>query len=308
MHAVRTDALTKHYGRVRALQDLHLLVPAGSLFGFLGPNGAGKTTTLRLLLGLLRPTRGRAAVLGLDSRRDSIRIRRRTGYLPGDLRLYDHLTARETLDFFTAARGADARDEVARLAGAFDLPLDRRVRDCSKGMKQKLGLLIALAHRPELLILDEPASALDPLVQQTLYDELRAAVRRGATVLFSSHVLGEVEALCDHVAIVRAGRLIEQQTIDALRSRAPRRVELRIRPGANLPPAPSALSWHRRDDRSAAGAWTGSLQPLFEWLARCDVEDAQIGKPDLEDLFLAYYDEPAAALPRAAASASGDRP
>jgi ABC-2 type transport system ATP-binding protein len=292
MDAVATFGLTKYYGTQAALCELNLRVPAGRLFGFLGPNGAGKTTTLRLLLGLLRATSGRAAVLGRDAWRDGPRLRADVGYLPGEVRLYGRLTGRQTLEFLNAARGGRASAELARLTELFDLNLDRKVRDYSRGMKQKLGLIAALMHRPQLLILDEPTVSLDPLVREVLYEELRAAAAEGRTVLFSSHTLAEVEALCDEVAILRDGRLIEHERVAVLRQRAIRRVDVRFRDGA-LPPAPRppGLEVLRESGGRMQATWRGPAEDLLAWLARCPVQDFTVAPPDLEDLFLTYYED-----------------
>ncbi len=291
MDAVATHRLTKRYGKHEALRDLDLCVPVGTLFGFLGPNGAGKTTTLRILMGLLRATAGRAVVLGHDAWRDGPALRVEVGYLPGDVRFYDTLTGRATLAFFDAARGSRAGPEIRRLVERLDLDLDRRVREYSRGMKQKLGLIAALMHRPKLLILDEPTVSLDPLVRETLFTELRAGVAEGRTVLFSSHTLAEVQALCDHVAILRGGRLIEQERIDVLRSRALRHVEVRFRRGGEpAGPPPEGLLVTRAADRQMTATWTGPTEPLLAWLAASGVEDVTIAPPDLEDLFLTYYE------------------
>ncbi len=288
MDAVETHGLSKQYGAVRAVESLDLRVPAGSLFGFLGPNGAGKTTTIRMLMGLLRPSAGVATVLGRDIRRASVEIRRRVGYLPGDLRLYENLIGRALLDFAARTRGIDCHAEIGRLAEQLELDLSRRIRGYSRGMKQKLGLIMALMHRPEMLILDEPTTALDPLVQHVLYDELRAAAARGTTVLFSSHVLAEVESLCEQVAIVRAGRLVEHDRIENLRTRAARRIEFTLANGQS-PELPAGLRLRTRAGGRIIGAWSGPVQPLVRWLADTGVGDVTIGPPDLEELFLAYY-------------------
>jgi len=292
MNAVATVGLTKCYGAHAALRELTFHVPAGKLFGFLGPNGAGKTTMLRLLLGLLRPTSGRAAVLGRDAWRAGPVLRAEVGYLPGDVRFYGWLTGRATLAFLDAARGHRAGDELPRLVARFDLDLDRRVRDYSRGMKQKLGLIAALMHRPRLLILDEPTTALDPLMRAVLYAELRAVVAAGRTVLFSSHTLAEVEELCDEVAILRAGRLVEQERIEVLQGRALRHVEVRFRDGAAIPTPPAGFELVHQAGGQWRGTWTGSPAPLVAWLAQCPVDDVTIAAPDLDDLFLAYYAEP----------------
>lgn len=293
MDVIETDQLTKCYGAHRALDAVALHVSQGSIFGFLGPNGAGKTTMLRILVGLLRPTAGRARVLGLDAWGDSTAICARVGYLAGDVRFPHHLTGGAFLKFCDAIRGGGSAAEIDRLRARFDLDLRRRIRDYSRGMKQKLGLIQAMMHKPELLILDEPTTALDPLVQQTLYAELRAVVADGRTVLFSSHTLGEVEELCDRVGIIRAGRLIEDSTIETLKARALRHVEFRLKPGRELngdtpPPGLEALSWR---DGTASATWHGDAEPLLTWLVRVGVSDLTIGAPDLEDLFTTYYRE-----------------
>ena len=289
MNAIEAIDLRKCYGPREVLRDVRLTMPAGAIFGFLGPNGAGKTTTIRILLGLLRATAGKALLFGEDAWRHGARLRRDIGYLPGDVRFYDWFTGRATLDFFNAARGGRHREEIRRLQGVFDLELDRKVRRYSRGMKQKLGLIQALMHKPKLLILDEPTTALDPLVREALYDELRNVAKEGRSILFSSHTLTEVEELCDEVAIVRAGRIIEHEKIAVLKSRAVRHVEILSAPGATLPAIPGGLRVLSRLDGKLSGAWTGPVQPLLNWLSQSAVHDVSIAPPDLEDLFMAYY-------------------
>src|SRR5262245_43541117 len=202
---IQLDNLTRRYGRRRGVERVSLSVPEGALFGFLGPNGAGKTTTIRVMLGFLRPTSGDARIFGLDCWRDSKAIKRDIGYLPGDLRLPAWMDGTNALSIFGAVRGKDLVGAGRQLAEKFALDLRVKVRDLSRGMRQKLGLILALAHSPRLLVLDEPTSALDPLMQQVLHDLLRQLAAAGHTVFFSSHSLSEVEQLCDHVAIVRDG-------------------------------------------------------------------------------------------------------
>lgn len=288
MDAIRTLGLTKRYGRVAALSDFDLRVPAGRLFGFLGPNGAGKTTAIRLLLGLLRASSGRAEVLGRDVWREGPRLRRDVGYLPGDVRFYDWMSGAALLRWLDRTRGGGAAPEQRRLSDVFELELGRRIRDYSRGMKQKLGLIATLMHRPRLLILDEPTTALDPLVREALAGELRAAVAEGRTVLFSSHTLAEVEALCDEVAILRRGRLVEHERVDVLRRRALRRVEITFRDGRSADPPP-AFSVVRRGPAQLSGIWRGPVAPLLGWLAAAPVEDVTLAPPNLEDLFMTYY-------------------
>lgn len=292
MLAIETRGLTKQYGAYRALDGVDLRVPAGSVFGFLGPNGAGKTTCIRVLLGLLRASGGEARVLGKSVWNDGAALRAEIGYLPGDVRFNDFWTGRETLRFLDRMRGGRSAAEITRLAERFQLPLEKHVRSYSRGMRQKLGLIQALMHKPAVLILDEPTTALDPLVQQTLFEELRAVAADGRTILFSSHTLSEVDHLCEYVAILRGGKLIEQDRIEALRKRAVRNVELDFFDEA----AATSLRWPAdfhpgvRGPRSLIGSWTASPQALLQWLATLPLEDVRISEPSLEDLFLGYYD------------------
>ncbi|MFQ5804854.1 MAG: ABC transporter ATP-binding protein [Phycisphaerae bacterium] len=289
MAAIVTEDLCKRFGSHEVLQRVNLRVPLASRFGFLGPNGAGKTTTIRILLGLLRASAGAARVLDEDAWQNGPPIRRQVGYLPGEVRFYDGLTGRATLNFLNAARGASSHNEIKRLTRRFDLDLDKRVRDYSRGMKQKLGLIQALMHRPQLLILDEPTVSLDPLIREVLYEELRNVTAEGRTVLFSSHTLSEVEELCDEVAILRDGRLIEQEKIEVLRQRAVRRVEILLAEGQPASDPPPQLRVLHRSDASVSGTWSGPIDALLAWLARSPVRDVTIAPPDLEHLFLAYY-------------------
>ncbi|MFH1418635.1 MAG: ABC transporter ATP-binding protein [Planctomycetota bacterium] len=290
MNVVETSGLAKRYGAVQALAGVDLRIPSGSIFGFLGPNGAGKTTTLRILVGLLRASAGTVRVLGRDAWRESTSIRARVGYLSGDVRLYERMTGAALLAFCNQARGGEAAGEASRLVERFEIDVSRRIRDYSRGMKQKLGLILAMMHRPPLLILDEPTTALDPLVRQTLFEELRAVVREGRTVFLSSHTLSEVESLCDHVAIIRAGRLVEDSSIEALRGRALRRVVMRLKSGPasalKLPPGMTGL---KCGGETLQASWEGPVEPLLSWLTAIGVADVAIEPPSLEDLFATYY-------------------
>src|SRR5262245_60272167 len=211
--AIGAERLTKFYGEARGILELDLEVREGEIFGFLGPNGAGKTTTIRMLLNLIRPSSGRAAVLGLDTRREAVAIRRRIGYLPGDLRLYERLTGRELLEYFGHLRGLGGLGDGPALADRLDVQIDRPVQELSRGNRQKVGLLQAFMHRPDLLILDEPTSGLDPLIQQVFYDLVREATAEGRTVFLSSHNLAEVQHVADRVALVKEGKLVLVETV-----------------------------------------------------------------------------------------------
>ncbi len=225
---IRTSNLGKSYRNVRALSGLELCIEAGEVFGYLGPNGAGKTTTLRLLMGTIRPTAGSATVLGLDAWRDSVAVHRRVGYLPSDTALYDKLTSRQHIGYFLHLRGTSDAGYALELAGRLELDPDRPVRALSKGNRQKLAIVLALMSRPALLILDEPTTGLDPLVQQTFAALLREHTAAGGSALLSSHVLGEVQRVADRVGVLRAGRLIAVEQLDVLRSRALHHVTARF--------------------------------------------------------------------------------
>ena len=214
--AIICDRLTKDYGHIRALDGLSLQVHRGEVFGFLGSNGAGKTTTIRCFLDLLRPTGGSATLLGLDSRRDSLALRRRSGYLPGDLRLYPRLTARQLLEYLGRLRGGVDHARVAALAERLKCELDQRCGAMSHGQRQKVGVIQALMHDPELLILDEPTATLDPLAQHTVHDLVAEHRARGCTVFLSSHDLSEVARICDRAGILRQGKLVAVEDVGAL--------------------------------------------------------------------------------------------
>jgi ABC-2 type transport system ATP-binding protein len=292
MNVIVTDGLTRSYGGRRGIESVDLAVPEGALFGFLGPNGAGKTTAIRVLLGLLRPTSGRARIRGLDCWRESRTIKLEVGYLPGDLRLYPWLTGEASLRMVGGIRGRDLLPAGRALAARFDLELDVKVRNMSRGTRQKLGIALALAHDPALLVLDEPSSGLDPLVQETLREVLRERTEAGRTVFFSSHSLSEVEQLCDRVAIIRAGRIVADSTLAALREQAGHEVTIRWPDPETAAAAepPPFLAVERPDPRTWKAALVGSLPPLLHWLADRNVEDVAIGRPDLETLFRRYYE------------------
>jgi ABC-2 type transport system ATP-binding protein len=293
--AIATEGLTKAYGRARGIVDLDLEVDRGEIFGYLGPNGAGKTTTIRLLLDHIRPTAGSAHVLGLRAHEDSRAIHRRIGYLPGELRLYDGLSGRELISYFASLRGGVEWPRVRELADRLDCDIGREIRTLSSGNRQKLGLIQAFMSDPELLILDEPTNGLDPLVQQTFYDLLREARSAGRTVFLSSHVLPEVERVCDRVAILREGRLIAVERIADLRARAIRKLEV-----AFAQPVPA--TWFAgvpgiRDatvvDRILRCTVVGAMDPVLKVANRFEIETLSSVEPSLEEIFLAFYGEEA---------------
>ena len=287
--AIQTDGLTKRFGHTLALDALDLEVSEGEVFGFLGPNGAGKTTTIRLLLGLIHPTAGRAAVFGLDPWSDTVAAHRRLAYVPGELAVWPALTGAETLEFLGRLHGsfdATYRDELCQ---RFDFDPSKKARAYSKGNRQKIGLIAALMTRAELLVLDEPTSGLDPLMEKVFRECIGEAAARGQTVFLSSHILSEVEALCRRVAILRKGKLIEIGTLEQLRHLSARTVEVAFRgrpPELNGVPGiegveanDGMLKFHVRGDADA----------MLKALAEADVTSIISREPSLEELFLAHY-------------------
>jgi ABC-2 type transport system ATP-binding protein len=291
---IQTEGLTKSYGVHRGIVDVDLSVEAGEVFGFLGPNGAGKTTTIRVLLDLIRPTAGVARVFGVVSSDDPVSIHRRIGYLPGEFNLYDRLTGAETIEYFANLRGGLDRAYSAMLIERLGLDTSRRFREYSKGNKQKVGLVCALQHRPELLILDEPTAGLDPLVQQTFNELLFEAKKEGRTVFLSSHIISEVERTCDRVAIIRDGRIVRQDTVGALRELAAHEVELRF--AGEVDPAPYAaipgVSNLAVEGRALRMLVTGPVAPVVRLAAQADLVDFVSREPSLEEVFLAEYGTP----------------
>jgi ABC-2 type transport system ATP-binding protein len=290
--AIALHALTKYYGDARGVIDLDLEVDRGEVFGFLGPNGAGKTTTIRLLLDLIRPTSGSATVLGLDSVADSTEIRRRVGYLPGEMGLWPWMTTRQALDHLSTLRGLDGDAHYRDLLDRFEVQPDRKISDLSTGNKQKVGIIQAFMHEPDLVILDEPTSGLDPLMQQATYELIEDAQRDGRTVFLSSHVLPEVERVAKRVGIIRQGRLVEVEDMAALKQRTIRQIEVRF---GHLTPSVEALaSIEGVSDVTASGAVAhlrleGSVDPLIKTLAQFEVVSLHTHDTPLEEIFLALY-------------------
>ncbi|HEY5435818.1 MAG TPA: ABC transporter ATP-binding protein [Candidatus Limnocylindrales bacterium] len=288
---IRTERLTKSYGSHRGIVDVDLEIETGEVFGFLGPNGAGKTTTIRTLLDLIRPTSGRAFVFDIETTVDPVAIHRRIGYVPGEFALYDRLTGGQTIEYFGNLRGGVDAAFRKDLVERFDLDPSRKFKEYSKGNKQKVGLVIALQHRPELLMLDEPTAGLDPLMQQSFYSLVREAQAEGRTVFLSSHILSEVERTCDRVAIIKDGRLVKVDSVDGLRDLAHHEVELRFAGGvpaeafAGLP----GVSDVKVEDHTLRMKVFGPITPVVQAAARYELLDFVSREPTLEETFLAQY-------------------
>jgi ABC-2 type transport system ATP-binding protein len=284
---LQTDNLTKDYGRCRALDRLSMTVAAGEVFGLLGPNGSGKSTALRLMLGFLRPTAGTATVAGHDCWHDSVAARRQVAYLPGELRLYENMTGRDLLRFLGQLRGQSNPAKQERLASRFDIDLDRPLSQMSSGMKRKVALLQVMVPETPLLILDEPTNTLDPTMRDVLLDQIAQARTQGQAVLFSSHVLTEVERVCDRVGILQRGQLVHLQRMSDLREAR----LFHVRFTGDVPPLPPlpGLTARAQRDHQATLQYGGSLPPLLDWLARQTVADLRVEPLGLGDIYHRYH-------------------
>ncbi|MCI5485345.1 MAG: ABC transporter ATP-binding protein [Clostridiales bacterium] len=287
MNAIETNHLTKFYGSARGIEDLELTVEQGDFFGFIGPNGAGKSTTIRTLLGLISPTSGDAKVLGLDIRKDKTEILNRVGYLPSEITFYPGMKVKDVLRLSAGLRRQNCDREAEALCRRLQLDQSRRVEDLSLGNRKKVGIVCALQHNPELLILDEATSGLDPLMQRAFFEILQERNKAGVTVFLSSHVLSEIQRNCTRAAIIRGGKVITSGAVSELARSSARRVQLRGE--LDL----TGLTGIR--DLSQAGGslsflYSGALQPLLARLSQSEVQDLTIAEPDLEEIFLHYYE------------------
>jgi ABC-2 type transport system ATP-binding protein len=289
--AIYAESLTKRYGQARGIESVDLDIRSGEVFGFLGPNGAGKTTFIRTILDLLHPTSGRATVLGLDSRRDSMAIRRRVGYLPGELSLWPGETVRSVLLHLARLRCGVPQQSIDALAERVDLTLDRKIRDLSKGNRQKIGLVQAFMHEPELLILDEPTSGLDPLLRREFRAMVLERAKNGVTVFLSSHVLAEVEHTATRVAVLREGRVVTIDDVAALKDRALRHFEVTFEHAVdvNALSAVDGVNVSSINGNVVALTVTGSVDPLVKVLAKYEVVNLVSHEADLEEIVLSYY-------------------
>ena len=287
MNIIETKNLTKYYGDIRGIENLSLQVKKGEIFGFLGPNGAGKTTTIRTLLGLLKPTSGEAYILNKNIEEDIVEIRANVGYIPGELNLYEHLTGRQFLDYFSSLRETNLSllDELLEI---FELPLERKIKSYSRGMKQKMGIIQAFMDDPPVVIMDEPTSGLDPLLQQKFYEFLKSEKKKGRTMFFSSHILSEVDKICDRVAIIRDGKLVTLEDVETLKNKSGKIIKLKIKED------PSKFKGSK--DMEIVNGWiefvtSDDINYWIKEIAKFTVEDLKISDFNLEDIFIRYYKE-----------------
>lgn len=285
------DGLTKSYGKHRGIENIRFSVTQGEIFGFIGPNGAGKSTTIRTLMGLLKPTGGKASIFGLDCGQCAAEIAKDVGYLPSENCYYNNLKVREMLQYTADLYGVDCRSRMVELAERLNLDLSRRIGDLSLGNKKKVGIVSALLPSPKLLILDEPTNGLDPLVQQTFNQILREENERGTTIFLSSHVLSEVQKLCDRVAILREGKLIGLQSMKELRENGYKRISIStkevIRKDCFAIPGVADL---KQEHLSASFIFNGNAMTIMNKLCQLELEDILIEEPSLEEIFLHYYE------------------
>lgn len=291
--AIIAQGLHKSYGKVHALRGIDLQVRRGEIFGFLGPNGAGKTTTIRCLLDLIRPDGGTVRVLGLDPQADPVAVRARSGYLPGELQLDPNMTVADALRYFNALRGNKADwGFVRQLTARLDLDLKPAIKNLSHGNKQKVGVVQALMHRPELLLLDEPTLGLDPLMQREVLRLITEAKADGATVFFPSHIMSEVEAVAERVGIIRLGQIVEVAEPATLINRALRRASIRFKQPVDIAPlanVPGVTVLSQDDGTSVLLQVKGEMDRLVKALTAFPVSDLETERPSLEEVFLAYY-------------------
>ena len=291
--AIQVRGLTKSYGKVRALCGIDLQVQRGEVFGFLGPNGAGKTTTIRCLLDMIRPDGGKAMLLGLNPQTESVAVQSRTGYLPGEMQYYDNFTVERQLRFFNDLRGGCVIwQSICTLADRLNLDLKQQIKNLSKGNKQKIGIIQALMHRPELLLLDEPTSGLDPLMQREVITLLHEANADGATIFFSSHIMSEVESVAGRVAIIRAGEIVEIAETSNLTRRTLNRLMVRFKEPVEtsaLENQPGVQVLYRDGGNNLTLQVAGDMEPVIRVLGTLPVLDLETERPSLEEIFMTYY-------------------
>jgi len=286
MNVIETKGLTKYYGEIKGIKDLTLSVEKGEIFGFLGPNGAGKTTTIRTLLGYLNKTGGDAYILGQSIDENIVDIKKEVGYIPGEFNVYGHLTGRQFLDFFSSLRHREMTllDDLLEI---FDLPLDRRIKGYSKGMKQMLGIIQAFMDDPDIVIMDEPTSGLDPLLQQKFYTFLNKQKKKGKTMFFSSHILSEVDKICDRLAIIKEGELVALENIDTLKSKSGKKIRVKIKEKPEKFKGP-------KDIKIVQGyiefRITNDIDKWIKELSKYTITDIEIKDFSLEDIFIHYYE------------------
>ncbi len=286
--AIETVQLTKYYGKARGIIDVDMKVEEGEIFGFIGPNGAGKSTTIRTLLGLIHKTSGQARIFGMDAEKEKVKILAQVGYLPSEVFYYDHMRAIDLLRYSASFYSQDCNARIRELADVLELDLTKKIEDMSLGNKKKVGIVQGLLHSPKLIILDEPTSGLDPLMQRIFFELIQQENRQGATVLFSSHILSEVQRICDRVAIIKEGRVIVTQRIAELQQNAYKKVSFFTQKPIQGFALPGAVNIEQADGH-VSFIFNGDCNVLLMELAKHSLTDVNITEPELEEIFLHYY-------------------
>jgi len=281
---IETENLTKYYGKIKGVEDLSFSIEKGEIFGFLGPNGAGKTTTIRTLLGFLKPTGGKGFIFGKDIEKEIEEIKEMTGYIPGELNLYGNLTAKDFLNYFGKLRKNFDEKKLKELLEIFEVPLDRKIKGYSRGMKQKLGIIQAFMHNPELVLMDEPTAGLDPLLQKKFYDFLREEKKEGKTMFISSHILTEVEKISDRVGVIKDGNLIALENIDTLKSKKGKVIKVKTKEKIEIKGIKT-----EEENGWTKFVVTKNMDEIIKELAKYTIEDIEIGELSLEEIFMHYY-------------------
>ncbi len=292
MYLIETQNLTKYYGKARGIINIDLQIEPGEIFGFIGPNGAGKSTTIRTLLGLIFPTSGRGRIFGLDIVKDSKEIKKQIGFMPSEVHYYEKMDVHELLSYSANFYETDCESRIVELAGTFDLDLDRKIIDLSRGNQKKVSILQSLIHQPPLLILDEPTSGLDPLMQAKFFDILKEENSKGTTIFFSSHTLSEVQKMCRRVGIIKDGKIIAVEDIETLRKKQLRKIQIEF----NHPAEPDEIDCPgiidpNPEKNNLFFLFSGTINDLLHALDGKDIEDLIIEEPTLEEIFMHYYSE-----------------
>lgn len=291
MAIIETKQLTKYYGKSRGIIDVDLSIEEGEIFGFIGPNGAGKSTTIRLLLSLIKPSSGSATIFGLDCQKDYQEIHKEIGYLPSEVFYYDNMKVKDLLNYSASFYQKDCKAKIKELAQRLDLDLNMKIDNLSYGNKKKVGIIQGLLHSPKLIILDEPTGGLDPLMQQTFFDILKEENKRGATVLFSSHILSEVQKLCDRVAIIKEGKIIRIDTMNSLKENTYLKVSIDTESSLLDSFKNENMMNYQSIDGNTSFLYNGNVNDLMHALSKLELTRVNITEPDLEEIFMHYYEK-----------------
>ncbi len=290
MLAIQTSKLCKYYGQDLGIKNVSLEIEQGEIFGFIGPNGAGKSTTIRILLGLLIPTSGSVNILGQDISKFGPEIRKDIGYLPSEVNYYDEMSSRELLEYHCRFYGIYDYSEIKRLADIFELDLDKQITDLSFGNKKKCGIIQSIIHKPKLLIMDEPTSGLDPLMQNVFFEMLKDENKKGTTIFFSSHILSEVQNICNYAAIIKNGEIKATENIQSLLKKQMKKVTLIFSQKREPLVFPNGIQNQNWNGNRLTLEYVGSIDVLTQWISTLDLHDVVLEEPDLESIFMNYYE------------------